>query len=85
MRSTMMDTPLSIATLVRHAERVHGDSIVTTATETGVRKATFREAAQRASRLAHALRGLGITGDQRVGTFMWNCLLYTSPSPPRPY
>ena len=72
MRSTMMDTPLSIATLVRHAERVHGDSIVTTATETGVRKATFREAAQRASRLAHALRGLGITGDQRVGTFMWN-------------
>lgn len=72
MRSTMMDVPLSIATLVRHAERVHGNATVTTATETGVRRATFRECAARASRLAHALRGLGITGDQRVATFMWN-------------
>ena len=72
MRSTMMDTPLSIATLVRHAERVHGDAIVTTATETGSRKATFRECSKRASKLAHALRGLGVTSDQRVGTFMWN-------------
>lgn len=72
MLSTMMDTPLSLATLFRHAERVHGGATITTATEKGVRKATLRECATRAMRLAHALRGLGITGDQRVGTFMWN-------------
>lgn len=72
MLSTMMDTPLSLSTLFRHAERVHGAATVTTATEKGVRKATFRECAKRAMRLAHALRGLGITGDERVGTFMWN-------------
>ncbi len=72
MRSTMMDTPLSLATLLRHAERVHGGATVTTATEHGSRKATFRECARRASRLAHALRGLGVVSDERVATFMWN-------------
>jgi len=27
---------------------------------------------QRAAQLANALRGIGVTGDQRVATFMWN-------------
>ena len=31
-----------------------------------------RRSARKAAQLAHALRGLGITGDQRVATFMWN-------------
>ncbi len=72
MKSTMMDVPLSIATLVRHAATTHGEATVTTATETGTRRATFREVGRRAARLAHALRALGVSSDQRVATFMWN-------------
>src|SRR5205823_6152342 len=36
------------------------------------RRSSYAEVGREAARLAHALRGLGITGDQRVGTFMWN-------------
>jgi fatty-acyl-CoA synthase len=37
------------------------------------RRSTFAEIGADAARLAHALRDdLGVTGDQRVGTFMWN-------------
>ncbi|HSR24810.1 MAG TPA: long-chain fatty acid--CoA ligase, partial [Candidatus Eisenbacteria bacterium] len=32
----------------------------------------YRELGVQAAQLAHALRGLGVDGDQRVGTFMWN-------------
>ena len=33
---------------------------------------TYAEVGEQAARLAHALRALGVTGDERVGTFMWN-------------
>jgi fatty-acyl-CoA synthase len=72
MRSTMQETPLSIATLVRYGTTVHGSSEVITWTGEGARSATYAEVGRRAARLAHALRGLGVRGDDRVGTFMWN-------------
>jgi fatty-acyl-CoA synthase len=72
MRSTMQDVPLSIATIVRYGTTVHGASEVITSTGDGVRRATYADVGRRAAQLAHALRGLGVTGDQRVGTFMWN-------------
>ena len=72
MRSTMQDVPLSIATIVRYGTTVHGSSEVLTSTGDGVRRATYADVGRRAAQLAHALRGLGVTGDQRVGTFMWN-------------
>jgi fatty-acyl-CoA synthase len=72
MRSTMQDVPLSIATIVRYGTTVHGSSEVVTSTGDGVRRATYADVGRRAAQLAHALRGLGVTGDQRVGTFMWN-------------
>jgi fatty-acyl-CoA synthase len=72
MRSTMQDVPLSIATIVRYGTTVHGSSEVITSTGDGVRLATYADVGRRAAQLAHALRGLGVTGDQRVGTFMWN-------------
>ena len=40
------------------------------ATATGT--TTYREVGEQAARLANALRRIGITGDQRVATFMWN-------------
>jgi fatty-acyl-CoA synthase len=72
MLSTMQDGNLSIATLLRHGSTVHANSEVITWTGRGSRRETFADLGKHAAKLAHALRGLGITGDQRVGTFMWN-------------
>ena len=72
MDSTMQNSPLTVAAILRYAVSVHGDRTVTTATGDGFRHATYREVGQQAARLANALRRLGIDGDQRVATFMWN-------------
>ncbi|NYI94915.1 fatty-acyl-CoA synthase [Streptomonospora nanhaiensis] len=74
MRSTMQDVPLSIADLVRYGTTVHGRARVVTWTGDAAnpRRSTLAEVGARAARLAHALRGLGVTGDQRVATFQWN-------------
>ncbi|MCX6484170.1 MAG: fatty acid--CoA ligase [Mycobacterium sp.] len=72
MDSTMQNSPLTVAAILRYAVGVHGDRTVTTATGDGFRHATYREVGQQAARLANALRRLGIDGDQRVATFMWN-------------
>ncbi|MCV7354682.1 fatty acid--CoA ligase [Mycolicibacterium fluoranthenivorans] len=73
MYSTMQNWPLTITAILRHACGVNGDRVVTTATgQGGHRSITYREVGEQAAQLAHALRGLGITGDQRVATFQWN-------------
>ena len=72
MDSTMQDFPLTITAIMRHGCGVHGARTVTTATGDGYRHTSYRELGQRAAQLANALRRLGITGDQRVATFMWN-------------
>ncbi|HEY7173596.1 MAG TPA: AMP-binding protein, partial [Micromonosporaceae bacterium] len=73
MRSTMMDLPLQISRLLEHGSTVHGSSEIVTWTADGPRRTTFAELGETAAQLAHALRDdLGVTGDQRVGTFMWN-------------
>ena len=68
----MQDFPLTIAGIMRYACNVHGDRTATTATGDGYRHTTYREVGEQAARLANALRRIGITGDQRVATFMWN-------------
>ncbi len=78
MYSTMQDFPLTIAAIMRHGCGVHGARTATTATGAtgaggaGYRQISYHDLGLRAAQLANALRGMGITGDQRVGTFMWN-------------
>ena len=72
MKSTMQTTPLLISTILRYGTTVHADQEIITWTGEGSRTMTFAELGTQAAQLAHALRGLGITEDQRVGTFMWN-------------
>jgi fatty-acyl-CoA synthase len=72
MRSTMMDIPLTIASIMRYGTSVFGDREVATFTGDGMRRRSYAEVGSRAARLANALRGLGVDADQRVGTFMWN-------------
>lgn len=73
MRSTMADVPLQVSRILEHGSGVHAGAEVVTWTEQGARRSTYAEVGRQAARLAHALRdALGVTGDQRVATFMWN-------------
>jgi fatty-acyl-CoA synthase len=72
MLSTMQDFPLTIAHILRHGQSVHGRSEVTTFEGESTRRASFTTVAERAERLAGALRRLGIGEGDRVGTFCWN-------------
>jgi fatty-acyl-CoA synthase len=73
MKSTMQDFPLTIGSILRFGVEIFGDSEVVTLCEGGARRRrSYKETAERAARLANGLRELGIDGDQRVATFMWN-------------
>jgi fatty-acyl-CoA synthase len=72
MLSTMQDGQLSLARLLRHGTTVHSEAEVITWTGTEARRESYAELGKHAAKLANALRGLGVTGDQRVATFMWN-------------
>ncbi|MFF5186560.1 long-chain fatty acid--CoA ligase [Streptomyces sp. NPDC000345] len=72
--STMQDVPLLISRILTHGARIHGSSQVTTWTGEGApQRRSFAEIGARAAQLAHALReDLGVQGDDRVATLMWN-------------
>ena len=74
MRSTMMDAPLLVSRILEHGATVHGTVRGRHLDRRrGPRRHTYAEIGALAARLAHALRDdLGVTGDQRVATFMWN-------------
>jgi fatty-acyl-CoA synthase len=68
-----MDLPLQVSRLLQHGATVHGASEVVTWTADGARRNTYAEVGALAAQLAHALHDdLGVRGDQRVATFMWN-------------
>src|SRR5579875_2665522 len=68
----MMDVPLTITGLMRHAVTAYRGHEVVTWTGQGSRRQSFAETGVRVARLANALRELGVTADQRVATLMWN-------------
>jgi fatty-acyl-CoA synthase len=70
--STMMDVPLTVTALMRYGTSVFGDREVVTCTAEGTRRQSYAVTGERAARLANALRRLGVQGDQRVATLLWN-------------
>ncbi len=74
MLSTMQDVPLLISRILAHGSTIHGTSQVITWTgEDEPQRRSYAEIGARAAQLAHALRDdLGVTGDERVATLMWN-------------
>jgi fatty-acyl-CoA synthase len=72
MLSTMQDGSLSIRRILEHGTGPHGASEVITWTGGGPRRRSYAEIGRRSAQLANALRQLGVTGDERVATFMWN-------------
>ena len=73
MLGLMMDAPLLITDLIRHADRHHGETeIVSKTVEGGIHRYNFREAHKRSRRLANALAALGVKPSDRVATLAWN-------------
>ncbi|MFC9926672.1 long-chain fatty acid--CoA ligase [Streptomyces sp. NPDC127190] len=74
MLSTMQDVPLTVTRILEHGMTAHGRSRITTWTgEAEPQRRSFAEAGARAVQLANALRDeLGVRGDDRVATLMWN-------------
>ncbi|MFJ3584403.1 long-chain fatty acid--CoA ligase [Streptomyces sp. NPDC090127] len=74
MLSTMQDVQLTVTRILNHGTTIHGKSLITTWTgESEPHRQTFAETGARATQLANALRDeLGVTGDERVATLMWN-------------
>jgi 3-(methylthio)propionyl---CoA ligase len=73
MQGLMMDVPLMISSLIRHADRYHGDTqLVSRSVEGPIHRYTYRDAHRRARQLALALRRLGVEPGARVGTLAWS-------------
>src|SRR5437867_6238287 len=73
MQGLMMDVPLMISSLIRHADRYHGDTeIVSRTVEGPIHRYTYRDAHARARCLARAMSRLGVAPGARVGTLAWN-------------
>ena len=73
MRGQMMEMPLTVTSIMRHAERNHPTAeIVSVTGERTCHRYTFAAAFARARRLASALGRLGLHHGERVGTLAWN-------------
>src|SRR5678809_749181 len=73
MQGLMMDQPLLVSSLIRHAERHHGAvEVVSKQVDGSMHRYTYREAHARARCLANALQKLGVKSNDRVATLAWN-------------
>ncbi len=73
MQGLMMDMPLLISSILRHAARHHGDAeIVSRRLEGDIHRYTYADCEQRARTLADALERDGVERGDRVATLAWN-------------
>ena len=76
MHGLMMDMPLLISSLIRHADQEHGAAeIVSRTVEGPIHRYTYRDAHRRARQLANALTGLGVAAFPRRNLFVLASLL----------
>lgn len=73
MNGLMQNHPLLISSLLRFAERHHGDAEVVSRSVSGeIHRYTYRDFASRSRRLANALGRLQLQFADRVATLAWN-------------
>jgi len=69
----MMAMPLTVSSLLRHAQRHAGDvEIVSRRCAGDLHRSNWAEVARRARQLAQALDALGVAAGERVATLAWN-------------
>ena len=73
MNGLMMDVPLTITSIVRHAERVHGHKEIVSITRDNPRhRYTYRDCFARARQLANAMQAWDLKSGDRIATLAWN-------------
>ena len=73
MQGLMMDMPLTITSIIRHAERVHGQQEIVSVTRDNPRhRYTYRDAFARARKLANAMSDWQLEHSARIATLAWN-------------
>ena len=73
MRGLMMDVPLLVSSILRHAETVHGDAEIVSRDAGGaLHHSNYATMARRSRRLARVFDRLGLDHAARVGTLAWN-------------
>ena len=73
MYGLMQQQSLLISNLLTHAERHHAEQeVVSRRVEGDIHRQTYRELARRSRQMANALKAMGVTTSDRVGTIAWN-------------
>jgi len=73
MLGQMMDQPLLISSIARHADRRFADQEIVSFTVDNPRhRYTYRDAFSRVRKLANALARHGVEQGDRIGTMAWN-------------
>lgn len=73
MHGLMMDTPLLVSSILRHAERNFPDrEIVSITADDPSHRYTYRDCSRRTRQLANALDKLGVARGDRIATLAWN-------------
>src|ERR1700760_3056816 len=73
LQGQMMDVPLTVSALLRHAARFYGPvEIVSRRIEGDLHRYTYRDCERRAKQLAQALIALGVQPGERIATLAWN-------------
>ncbi|MFU0790033.1 MAG: long-chain fatty acid--CoA ligase [Virgibacillus proomii] len=68
----MMDTPLSLVSLLERAETYFPTKEIVSRTQKKIHRLTYRELGERTRALVNVLKNVGIKKGDRVGTFAWN-------------
>jgi fatty-acyl-CoA synthase len=73
MNGLMMDMPLTITSIMQHAQRVNGAVEIVSVTRDNPRhRYTYRDAFSRTRQLANVIAGWGLSAGSRIATLAWN-------------
>jgi len=73
MNGLMMNMPLTINSIIHHAERANGSQEIVSVTRDNPRhRYTYSDAFARARQLANAMSGWGLESGDRIATLAWN-------------
>lgn len=73
MNGLMMSMPLSVTSIMEHADKVNGDSEIVSVTGDNPRhRYTYRDAFVRVRKLANTMAAWGLTEGDRIATLAWN-------------